>query len=202
MGAGFLITQRSRVQIPPPLLISAGQGHFPIRGRAFCVPGTVVRNVVGTGLRAAWQRDGGDGVIRDETAWTWWTLPPAIAGCPAQRYRKCIPVPAYSCSTSRNVRSPGLGQGPQWLLPASGCQEREFRAPAEAMTAPRDAAVPTARAQRPAAVAYVLKGAGKPEADAEAEPDWQARSARTRWNPGRSPRDGRRRSAWHAGRRL
>ena len=56
------------------------------------------------------------------------------------------------------------------------------------MTAPRDAAVPTARAQRPAAVAYVLKGAGKPEADAEAEPDWQARSARTRWNPGRSPR--------------
>jgi hypothetical protein len=54
-------------------------------------------------------------------------------------------------------------------LPASGCQEREIRAPAEAMTAPRDAAVPIARAQRPAAVAYVLKEAGKPEADAEAQ---------------------------------
>jgi hypothetical protein len=28
-GAGLLITQRSRVQIPPPLLVSAGQGPFP-----------------------------------------------------------------------------------------------------------------------------------------------------------------------------
>jgi hypothetical protein len=26
-------------------------------------------------------------VARDETAWTWWTLSPAIAGCWAQRYR-------------------------------------------------------------------------------------------------------------------
>ena len=24
----------------------------------------------------------------DETAWTWWTLPPAIAGCLAQKYRR------------------------------------------------------------------------------------------------------------------
>ena len=30
MGAGLLITQRSRVQIPPPLLVSAGQGPFPL----------------------------------------------------------------------------------------------------------------------------------------------------------------------------
>jgi hypothetical protein len=59
---------------------------FPSRERAFCVWGTVVKRVAATALRAARQRDGGDGVIRDETAWTWWTLPPAISGCLAQRY--------------------------------------------------------------------------------------------------------------------
>ena len=26
-------------------------------------------------------------MTRDETAWTWWTLPPAVAGCPAQKYQ-------------------------------------------------------------------------------------------------------------------
>ena len=31
----WLITQRSRVQIPPPLLISAGRGPFPAGERAF-----------------------------------------------------------------------------------------------------------------------------------------------------------------------
>src|SRR5690348_18353545 len=31
-GTGLLMTQRSRVQIPPPLLISAGQGPFPAGG--------------------------------------------------------------------------------------------------------------------------------------------------------------------------
>src|SRR6185312_5574981 len=46
----WLITQRSRVQIPPPLLISAGQDPSPIRRRVFCVPGTVVKGVVGAGL--------------------------------------------------------------------------------------------------------------------------------------------------------
>jgi hypothetical protein len=50
------------------------------------VPSAVVRRVAETGLRAARQRDGEDGVIRDETTWTWWTFPPAIAGCLAQRY--------------------------------------------------------------------------------------------------------------------
>ena len=80
-GIGLLITQRSRVQIPPPLLVSAGQGPFPGRERAFCVSGTVVKRAAATALRAARQRDGGDGVARDETAWTWWTLPPAISGC-------------------------------------------------------------------------------------------------------------------------
>ena len=101
------------------------------------MPGAVVRNVVGKGLRAARQRDGGDGVTRDETAWTWWTLPPAIAGCLAQRYRKCIPVSSHSCWTSRNMRSPGLGRGRQRLVVASGCQEREIRPCSSSMTAPR-----------------------------------------------------------------
>ena len=39
----WLITQRSRVQIPPPLLVSAGQGSLPIRKRAFCVTGNVTK---------------------------------------------------------------------------------------------------------------------------------------------------------------
>ena len=35
----WLITQRSRVQIPPPLLVSAAQGPFPSRKRVFGVSG-------------------------------------------------------------------------------------------------------------------------------------------------------------------
>jgi hypothetical protein len=100
---------------PAPATSFRRSGPFPGRERAFCVPGTVVKRVVGAGLRAARRRDGGDGVTLDETAWTWWTLPPATAGRLAQRYRKCIPVPVHSCWTSRNVRSPGLGRGRQWL---------------------------------------------------------------------------------------
>ncbi len=122
MGTGLLITQRSRVQIPPPLLISAGQGHQQQPSAA------------------AWQRDGGDGVARDETAWTWWTLPPAIAGCLAHRYRKCIPVSSHSCWNTRNMRNPGLGQGRQRLVVASGCQEPEIRPCSSPITASRDAA--------------------------------------------------------------
>jgi hypothetical protein len=70
---------------------------FPSEERAFCMPGAVVRNVVATGLYAAWQRDGGDGVTRDETAWTWWTLPPVIAGCFAQRYHRQPPTSSCPC---------------------------------------------------------------------------------------------------------
>jgi hypothetical protein len=66
-------------------------------------------------------------VARDETAWTWWTLPPAIAGCLAQRYRKVHPVSSHSRWTSRNMQSPGLGRGHQRLVVASGYQEREIR---------------------------------------------------------------------------
>src|SRR5436190_9092509 len=71
---------------PPPATSFRRSGPFPSGERAFCVPGAVVRNVAATGLSAAWQRDGGDGATRDETAWTWWTPPPATAGCRAQRW--------------------------------------------------------------------------------------------------------------------
>jgi hypothetical protein len=60
----------------------------PSRERAFSVPGAVAKPVAAPGLRAAWQRDGRDGVTRDETAWTWWTSLPATSGCLAQKYRR------------------------------------------------------------------------------------------------------------------
>jgi hypothetical protein len=63
------------------------------------MPGAVAKRVAETGLRAARRRDGGDGVARDETAWTWWTLPPAIAGCLAQKYRRRTGVRAGPART-------------------------------------------------------------------------------------------------------
>jgi hypothetical protein len=71
------------------------------------MPDAVVRNVV-TGLYAAWQRDGGDGVTRDETAWTWWTLPPVIAGCFAQRYHRQPPTSSCPCGSSQNAAHSGV----------------------------------------------------------------------------------------------
>ena len=52
------------------------------------------------------------------------------------------PVSSHSCWTSRNRRSPVLGQGRQRLVVASGCQEREIRPCSSSITARRDAAVP------------------------------------------------------------
>jgi hypothetical protein len=105
-ASGLLITQRSRVQIPPPLLISAGQGPFPIRKRAWHFR-RVAKYVAATRFRAPRQRDGGDGVLRDETAWTWWTLPPAISGCLAQRYR----TGHRPLGRAAPVRTRGAGDG-------------------------------------------------------------------------------------------
>src|SRR5713226_1783219 len=106
MGAGLLITQRSEVQILPPLLTNFRRSRpFPSRERAFAFPGAVVKRVAATGLRAARPRDRGDGVARDETAWTWWTLPLGIAGRLAQRSRTCIPVSSHSRWTCRNMRN-------------------------------------------------------------------------------------------------
>ena len=73
------------------------------------MPGTVVKRVA-AGLRAARERDG---MTRDETAWTWWTLPPAISGCLARRYPRCPSISSCSCWTSRNARSrDGVRPGP------------------------------------------------------------------------------------------
>jgi hypothetical protein len=105
--AGLLITQRSRVQIPPPLLTSFRRSRpFPIRERAFCVPDAVAKRVAAAVLHAALQGDRGDGVTRDETAWTWWTLPPATAGRLAQKYRRCTGVRAGPARThSRRIEA-------------------------------------------------------------------------------------------------
>jgi hypothetical protein len=73
---------------PAPATSFRRSRPFPTRKRAFCVPGAVAKRVAATGFRAAWRRDGGDGATRDETAWTWWTLPPATAGRLAQRYHR------------------------------------------------------------------------------------------------------------------
>jgi hypothetical protein len=73
---------------PAPATSFRSSRPFPITERAFCASRNVVKGVVGAGLRAAWQRDGRDGVTRGETAWTWWTLLPAISGCLARRYSR------------------------------------------------------------------------------------------------------------------
>ena len=82
------------------------------------MPGTVVKGVAGAGLRAAWRRDG---MTRDETTWTWWTLPPPISGCLARRYHRHPPLSSRPCWTSRNARSrSGLRRPAGCLLAASG----------------------------------------------------------------------------------
>jgi hypothetical protein len=55
---------------PAPATSFRRSRPFPSEERAFCVPSAVVKRVAESGLRAARQRDGGDGVTRDETAWT------------------------------------------------------------------------------------------------------------------------------------
>jgi hypothetical protein len=86
-----LITQRSRVQIPPPLLVPQVKALSRQR-EGLCVTWHVTR----AGARAAGQGSA------SETGWhgarqrgTWWTFPPAISGRLAQRYRKCIPVSPF-----------------------------------------------------------------------------------------------------------
>ncbi len=71
----------------------------------------------------------------DAVAWDLWVLGP-------EGPKARVPVFSRSCWTSRNMRSPGLGQGRQQLVLASGCQEREIHPCSSLMTASRDAAVP------------------------------------------------------------
>jgi len=91
-----LITQRSRVQIPPPATSFRRSRPFPIRERVFCVLGTVVKGVVGAGLRsrspqvsarlrAAWRQDGGDGLARMRQHGRSGRCRPPVAGCLARR---------------------------------------------------------------------------------------------------------------------
>ena len=72
---------------PAPATSFRSSGPFFRQERAFCVPGTVAKRVVKAVLRAARRRDGVDGAARAETAWTWWTLPPATSGRLARRYQ-------------------------------------------------------------------------------------------------------------------
>ncbi len=43
-------------------------------------------------------------MVRNETAWTWWTLPPAISGCFAQKYRG-LPLGLVLVPAARQGRS-------------------------------------------------------------------------------------------------
>ena len=112
------------------------------------MPGTVVKGVVGAGLRAAWRRDG---MTRDETTWAWWTLPPPISGCLARRYHRHPPLSSRPCWTSRNARSrSGLRRPAGCLLAASGHQGARGPALLQLINGVADRAVPMRRRTRPA----------------------------------------------------
>jgi len=64
---GLLITQRSEVQILPPLLVSAGQGPFPGRERAFCVTRNVTKWGAGAVCRGLTSETGWHGVRQGGT---------------------------------------------------------------------------------------------------------------------------------------
>jgi hypothetical protein len=85
---------------PAPATSFRRSRPFPSRERAFCVSGTVVKRVVATALRAARQRDGGDGMTRDETAWTRWTLRPRSLGAWPRGTAGASAVSSRLCWTS------------------------------------------------------------------------------------------------------
>jgi hypothetical protein len=128
----------------PLLLLSAGQGPFLAGRGPFCVSETVVKRVAATARR----RDEGDAMARDETTWTWWTLPPAIAGYLAQRYRKCILLSSHSRRTSRNVRTRSA-----WQPGASGTDSASQARPRCFLCSVRSANSSQSRKSRPARAA-------------------------------------------------
>src|SRR5204863_5091614 len=73
---------------PAPATSFRRSRPFPGRGEGLCVSDGVAKRVAAAGFGAARRRDRGDGAGRDETAWTWWTLPLAISGRLAQKYRR------------------------------------------------------------------------------------------------------------------
>ena len=97
----WLITQRSRVQIPPPLLISAGralsrQGEGLFRDRECDQRKAPVRYAAAGQVRqAATQRDSAEPDRRHR---------PAISGCLAQKYRQRVGVRAGPARTRTHAR--------------------------------------------------------------------------------------------------
>ena len=77
----WLITQRSRVQIPPPLLVSAGQGPFPA-GEGLGVSGHVTTTGAGALPEAETSPDGA------RQCGTWLNTLLEISGCLAQRHHR------------------------------------------------------------------------------------------------------------------
>ena len=97
--------------------------------------GRVAKHVAAARSRAPRQRDGGDGVARDRTAWTWWTLPPAVAGCFAQRYHRrprLLPVRAGLGRTRGRGAVKPVAAG--CLLVASGYPKRRGPGPCRGYT--------------------------------------------------------------------
>jgi hypothetical protein len=77
--------------------------------------------------RSAWQRDG---MARDETAWTWWTLPPAISGCLAQRSAsasRSLPVRAGLAGTCGAQGQAGAASGLSWHPAAKSAGHVEYQ---------------------------------------------------------------------------
>jgi hypothetical protein len=67
-------------------------------------------------------------MARDETTWTSWTLPPAISGCLAQRYRGCVPrVPVRAgLATTRGAAGAGRTRPNVWLCHRATRSARAF----------------------------------------------------------------------------
>jgi hypothetical protein len=99
---------------PAPATIFRRSRPFPIRERAFAFSVAVAKHVAATGVRAVWRRDGGDGAARDETAWTWQTLPPAVAGCRAQRSEGASLISLLSFDGSAGIGGRGVACQVRW----------------------------------------------------------------------------------------
>ena len=67
-------------------------------------------------------------MIRGETAWTWWTLPPAIAGCLAQRSPGTTGLFSFAPRQSECVAVTGLRRGGRISARVIRYWEREARA--------------------------------------------------------------------------
>ena len=120
---------------PAPATSFRRSGPFPSEERAFCAPSAVVRNVVATWLRAAWQRDGEtgrDGMRqpgrggrcrpRSLGAWpggptgTHWSVPVSLLAC------RVMLATEGAANDEDNTR--GLGQSPSDGLVRAGANRQ------------------------------------------------------------------------------